>query len=558
MRKKTYTIGLDYGSLSCRGVLADTQDGRILAEAEFEYPHGIMESSLPDGTILSGEWFLQHPADYVEALEYIVPALLRRSEVDPQAIVGIGIDFTVGTMVPMDEQFVPLSENPQYASRHHAWTKLWKCKNADAQAERLAKICREQNRPYLGLCGGGVNPRWLLPKVIQVFEEDREIYDAADCFMEAADYVTSLLAGHPVCGSSAAASKTFWSKETGYPDEEFFRAVDEALAKLPQEKLMDHFPDCQYGFPGEKVGELCPEMAKRLGLYAGIAVSAPQMDAWAAVPGVGICAPGSMLLIIGTSSVAIALGQELRTVTGASACLPDAHYPGLCSFVSGQASVGDGFQWFIDHFVPGSYVQEAKEKGMNLHGYLTELASGMVPGQTGLLALDWLNGSQASLKTRYPSGLLLGMNLQTKPEHIYRALLESTAFGARKIMENYVKEGIPVEEIVASGGIAGKNALMMQIYADVLGKPVKVKHCTYASALGAAISAASAAGACTGYHCFSDAVEAMGSRQCSVYLPDEKNQETYNMLYAEYCALYDYFGQGENRVMDRLKVLKFT
>ena len=556
MKKKTYTIGLDYGSLSCRGILADTENGQILGEEVFDYPHGILESCLPDGTPVEGEWFLQHPGDYVDALEFIVPGLLKKSGVSPEAVVGIGIDFTVSTVVALDKQFRPLSENPQYASRLHAWTKLWKCKNADVQAERLAEVCREQNRPYLELFGGGVNPRWLLPKVLRVFEEDREIYEAADCFMEAADYVTSLLAGHPVCGCPAVASKTFWSRENGYPDAAFFRAVHGELEQLPKEQLMDHFTDCVFGYPGEKVGSLCAQMAERLGLCAGIAVSAPQMDAWAAVPGVGICAPGSMLLIIGTSSVAIALGYEQKEIPGASACLPDAHYPGLYSFVSGQASVGDGFQWFIDHLVPENYVQRAKEKGLNLHGYLTELASDMEPGETGLLALDWLNGSQAPLKTKHPSGVILGMNLQTKPEHLYLALLESTAFGARKIMENYRNGGIPVDEIVARGGIAGKNSLLMQIYADVLGVPVKVNHCSYASALGAAVSAASAAGEYTGYGSFSEAVDAMGSRRYSVYLPDEEHRKQYDLLYAEYCVLYDYFGQGKNSTMDQLAALK--
>lgn len=550
--KKKYTIGLDYGSLSGRGVLADTSDGSILAEAVMEYPHGIMDSHLPDGTSLKGQWCLQHPQDYMDVLDYVIPQLMERSGIDPGDVVGLGVDFTTSTVIPLDSDFKPLSSHEKYAGRPHAWTKLWKHHGAGEQARQLTSLCREQKLPYLDWYGGSISAECLMSKVLQVFCEDREVFEAADCFMEAADYMTSLLAGKPVFSGSIAAAKAMWSRRNGYPQETFFQGIDDSLKDLPQRKLMGHFPGCKVGYPGESVGGLCPDMARRLGLPEGIAISAPQMDGYAAMPGVGIMETGVMMMIIGTSTGIMVLSEEEKNVEGVMACLPDTFYPGVWGYASGQASVGDGFQWFIDNCVPEHYVREAERQEKNMHQYLTELASVLKPGQTGLVALDWLNGNKSCLGNSQLSGLILGLNLQTKPEHIYRALLEATAFGARKIQEAYEQAGILIREVTACGGIAGKNPLLMQIYADVLGKPIKASLCTQAPALGSAIYAAAAAGKEAGCVDIFDAVEKMGNRQYCMYFPKKENQRLYEALYREYRLLHDYFGRGQNRVMERL------
>ena len=540
-----YTIGLDYGSLSCRGVLADVRDGHIVAQAEMAYPHGILDRQLPDGTPLNGSWCLQHPGDYLEALGSIVPELLKTSGIPKEAVIGVGVDFTASTMIPLDRNFQPLCET--YPSRPHAWPKLWKHHGASAQADKLTAASR--NTDYLSWYGGKISSECLIAKVLQVFEEDRELYDAAHSFVEAMDYVTSLLCGTPVFGGSVAAAKAFRSRESGYPDEAFFASIHPGLAELPREKLMERYVNHKLAYPWEKAGTLCPEMAEKLGLCPGIAVSGPQMDAYAALPGLGIAKPGVMLLVLGTSTRVILLNDEKRPVEGTTACLPDTYYPHVWGYGSGQASVGDAFGWYVENCVPERYAIAAREKGISVHRHLTELAAALAPGESGLMALDWLGGNRSCLGNPNLSGMILGLTLQTKPEHIYRSLLEATAFGLRVILEAYRTAGVAVEALWACGGIPNKNPLLMQIYADVLGMPLHVSACTQAPALGSAIYAAAAAGCGDIFQM----VENMGDKRCRTYEPDPENKAPYDDLYREYQRLHDHFGRGENPVMEKLR-----
>lgn len=545
---KRYTIGIDYGSLSGRGVLVDVSDGSILAESVMNYPHGDLQT-MPDGTPLKSEWVLQDPNDYTAVLYSVVKSLLTQSGVCKEQIVGIGIDATSSTPLPLDGNFEPLCNNPKFRNRPHAWLKLWKHHAARPQAEQLAQICREQGRPYPDWYGGMISQECMLAKVVQVFQEDREVFDAADCFVEVGDYLVSLLAGKPVFSANSAAAKAFWDPELGYPDSDFFAAIDPELADLPRKKLMEHFPDrlvLSAGMPGAK---MCPEMAEKLGLMPGIGVSAFQMDAYAGMPGLGVCEAGTMLMVAGTSTAILLLSENAPIVEGVTARLKNTYYPGFWGYASGQASVGDGFQWFVDNCVPESYAAAAREKGMSLHSYLTELAAPLRPGQTGLLALDWFNGNKSVLMTSRLSGMFLGLTLKTRPEHIYRAMLEATAFGARKIVEAYEGQNVPVNSIVVCGGIAVKNPFMMQMYADVLKKPLAVSLCTQGPALGAAILGASAAGEGDIF----EATRRMCNRESKMYQPNPENIDAYEALYQEYSRLHDYFGRGENAVMDRLK-----
>lgn len=548
MSDKRYTIGIDYGSLSGRGVLVDVSNGAICAEAVKEYSHGIM-TCLPDGTVWEGEYILQHPADYRQVLDTVVPKLLEQSGVAKEQIIGIGLDCTASTVLPLRD-WRPLCEEPEFPAHPHAWVKLWKHHGAKPQAEMIQKVCAEQNRPYPDWYGGIISQECLIAKVLETFFVDRSVYDAADCFVEMSDYLTSLLTGKPVFGTSTLSAKAFWSKEQGYPDDAFFAAIHPDLAGLPQKKLMARFPDHTYGAPGDLAGTLCEEMAEKLGLCPGIAVSIPQMDAYAAIPGLGIAEPEIMMLMVGTSTAALLLSREFKKVEGVTACLPDTFYPGLWGYASGQASVGDGFQWFVDNCVPARYCEAAREKRVSVHTYLTDLASGLEPGDTGLVSMDWFNGNKSILANSRLSGMILGLTIHTKPEHIYRALLEATAYGCREVLEAYEKNGVPIREIVACGGIAVKNPFMMQMYADVLGKPLRVSTCTQAAALGTAIMAASAAGQGDLFA----AARRMGAGDFLEYQPDPAHQEKYEQLYSEYAALHDYFGRGENKVMERLTI----
>ena len=544
-----YVIGVDFGSLACRGILANVSDGRIVAADERSYPHGVLTERLPDGTPLVGSWCLQHPEDYMAVLDQILPQLRADSGVSVEEIIGIGVDFTASTVIALDDNFKPLCMT--HTSRPHAWPKLWKHHGAQTQAEKLTRLCQNAAPDYLRWYGGKISCESLIAKVLQVFDEDPELFRQTYSFVEAMDYVTGLLCGRPVFGGSVAVAKAMYSRKDGYPEQEFFAAIDPQLRNLAADKLMERYGDVVPAFPGEKAGTLCPEMAQRFGLMSGIAVSAPQMDAYAAMPGIGIAKPGVMLLVIGTSTGIMLLNKEQAQVEGVTACLPDTYYPGLWGYGSGQASVGDAFGWFIDRCVPEAYKKEADKRNISCHQYLSELAALYKPGENGLIALDWLGGNRSCLGNPDLSGMILGLTLQTKPEHIYRALLEATAFGVRIIVNAYRDAGVAVDEIWACGGIANKNPFMMQIYADVLGVPIHVSKCTQAPALGAAIYAAASAGAGTIF----EMAEVMGDRCCRIFEPNAAHSQIYNELFAEYKTLHDYFGNGGNSVMERLRLI---
>lgn len=539
-----YTIGLDFGSLSARGVLADTHTGEVRAQADFVYPHGILDHALPDGTPLGPRWCLQDPADYEDALFALVPALLRRSGVPAGQIAGLGIDATASTVIPLDGGFRPLCWNGAFAGRPHSWPKMWKHHAAAGQASDLAQIITRLNPGLLTPYGGAVSPEGLLPKVLQVFQEDPAVYDSAVCFMELGDYLTSLLAGEPVFSASLLRCKALWNGQ--YPVEAL-AALDPALGNLPG-KLMDRYPGRGAVPPGGRAGRLCSGMADRLGLPVGLALSPPQMDAYAAVPGVGIRTSGHMLLTLGTSAGMLCLGGGGTPVPGICASLPDTVYPGLTGYASGLASMGDGFQWFIDNSVPPPYHEVARVRGMDLYQYLSALAAPLAPGESGLIALGWWNGSKSCPVDGDLSGMLLGLTLQTRPEHVYRALLEASAYGARTILDAHGAAGVPVKDLTACGGIAGKNPLLLQLWADVLARPILVSRCTQAPALGSAVYAAAAAEIWS----LPEAVDRMGCREGKLYTPRPRESEAYLPLYAEYRRLADHFGGGADRLMARL------
>ncbi len=550
-----YTIGLDFGSLSGRGILADVSDGAIIAQAVCDYPHGVMNDHLPDGTVIPQGWALQDPKDYLLVLDTVIPALLKKSRIPPESIIGIGIDFTASTVLAVDKRNTPLCSFPEYAGRLHAYAKLWKHHGAQSEADQIEILAAKRKASFLSKYGGKISSECMLAKILQTYHEDPELYRATDHFVEAGDWISSLLSGREIRSSSIASCKMMWGKDAGYPSPSLLAELEPELAYL-EKKLIGTMGTPIYASPWEKAGMLSDEMARRLGLCPGIAVTAPQMDGYAALPATGATAPGQMLMMAGTSTAMLLLSQNEMCVPGVCAGVRDSGLPGYFCYAAGQASVGDCFQWFADNCVPASYTAMATKSNLNAHQYLTRLASEMSPGETGLIALDWWNGNKSCLVDANLSGLILGLTLQTKPEHIYRTLLEATAFGANMIIRNYEAHGISVDSITACGGIAEKNSLLMQIYADVLEKPVYVNHCKQTAALGSAIFAAAAAGkSAGGWSSIFDAVEAMADRRITPYLPCEKHSQTYRKLMDEYVLLHDYFGRHGNDVMKRLRSL---
>ena len=545
MPSVTYTIGLDYGSLSCRGILVSTADGTIMAEDEFVYPHAVIDHQLPDGTPLPPQWALQNPDDFRQALYHIIPNLLKASQVQPSQVIAIGIDSTASTVIPVTKDLVPLCEQPSFHNRPHAWPKMWKHHAAAAEAAEITAAAVAQKLPVVVKSGGAIGCESLMPKVLQIFHEDAETFQNTVSFFELCDWIVSLLAGREVRSTPLSTCKSMWTPQNGYPKGQPFDAITPKLA----------FHDGVHpviSAPGEAVGTLHPSMAQALGLSENTVITAGQMDGYAALPGNGVADEGTLMMMIGTSTADMILGREWKDIPGICAAMEDVNLPNFTNYAAGQACVGDMFKWFIDNCIPEKYAQEARRRGISIHAYLSELAAASKPGETGLVALDWWNVNKSCLNDSRLSGLIIGMTLATRPEHIYRALIEASAFGARKIIDNFREHGIPVHDIVACGGIALKNPFLMQIYADVIGMEIRTTTCTQTAALGAAIFAAAADGRRSGHHDVFSAIRAMGAKDTILYLPVIENVLQYDIIYRKYLELHDFFGKSHVSFMHGL------
>ena len=550
---KKYAIGVDFGTESGRAVLVDLEDGTEVADHVTPYPHGVIDERLPDSDVrLEDEWALQHPGDYLEVLFRSVPEVVRASGVAPADVVGIGIDFTACTMLPIDERGEPLCLKPEWKRRPHAWVKLWKHHAAQDEANRLNAIAAERGEPFLPRYGGKLSSEWMIAKVWQILNEDPEIYETADRFVEATDWVVFKMTGNLLRNSCTAGYKAIWHKRDGYPSRDFFRALDPRLERLVETKLRGEVVPL-----GTKAGGLLPEMAERMGLLPGTAVAVGNVDAHAAVPGVGVVTPGKMVMVMGTSICHMLLGTEEKHVDGMCGVVEDGIIPGYLGYEAGQSAVGDIFAWYVEQGVPAYVAEAARSEGVGVHEWLERRASAYRPGEIGLLALDWWNGNRSVLVDADLSGLIVGMTLLTKPEEIYRALLEATAFGTRKIIDAFEENGVPVEELYACGGLPQRNRLLMQIYADVTNREIKVAESKHTPAVGAAMFGAVAAGkAAGGYDSIVEAASRMARVRRETYRPIPENAAVYAELYREYVRLHDYFGRGENDVMKRLKAIR--
>ena len=546
-----YTIGVDYGSLSGRAVLVDVATGEELASSVYEYPHAVMETQLPDGTKLGHDWALQHPQDYLDVLSHTIPAVLKEAGVSNEDVIGVGTDFTACTILPVKADGTPLCFLPEYKNRPHAYVKMWKHHAAQDKANMLNEIAEKRGETWLKNYGGKISSEWAIPKIWQILDEDEEIYNAMDRFIEAADWIIWQLCGKETSNSCTAGYKAMFNKRLGYPSDDFFKALDPRLEHVIDEKFSRDITPL-----GGCAGYVTEKAAALTGLKVGTAVAIGNVDAHVCVPAVGIDGPGKMLAIMGTSTCHMMMGTTETQVPGICGVVEDGILPGFFGYEAGQSCVGDHFAWFIDNCLPASYYEDAEKQGMNIHKYLRAKAEVKKPGESGLLALDWWNGNRSVLVDVDLTGMMLGMTLQTKPEDIYRALIEATAYGTRMIVENYRENGIPVEEFYASGGISQKDPMTMQIYADVLNMPIKIAGSLQGPALGSAIFASVAAGKEKGgYDNIFEAARALGKVKDTVYTPIPENVELYNKIFAEYRTLHDYFGRGANDVMKRLKAL---
>lgn len=547
MRNK-YVIGIDFGTLSGRATVVRVSDGKEMGSSVAEYPNGVMDSRLTagDNQPLPPDFALQVPSDYLKVLGKIVPESVRKAEVPVDDIVGIGTDFTSATVIPTDKEGTPLCEFDEFKNNPHAYAKLWKHHGAAEQAERCIEVAEQRGEKWLGRYGGRISSEIVIPKALETLEKAPEVYNAMDVCVEAVDWIVWQLCGRHIQAASSAGYKALL-QDGSYPSKEYFAALNPKFASFIEDKYTA--PVMQLG---DRAGGLTEASAKLTGLNPGIAVSVGQIDAHVTAPAAQAIEVGQMTAIMGTSNVYIVNGTEARDIPGVFGITHGGISPGLWGYEGGQTGVGDIFAWIVDNIVPREYYEEAENQGISVHELLTAKAEKQEIGENGLLALDWHSGNRSILNDANLSGTLFGMSLTTRPEDIYRAYLEATAFGLRSIIENFVDHGVEINEVVGAGGLL-KNKFLMQMYADVTRIPLSISGCALAGSLGSAILGAVAAGE---YPDTYAAAEAMGSKIPNAYLPNEENSKKYDKLYAEYIKLHDYFGRGGNNVMHTLKQIQ--
>jgi L-ribulokinase len=542
-RSERVVVGVDFGTLSGRALVVRVSDGAELGTATHAYQHAVLDRALPDGTPLAPEWALQVAGDYLDVLRVAVPAALADAGVTPGQVVGIATDFTACTMVPTTDDGTPLSDLPRLADEPHAYVKLWRHHAAQGQADRLNELARKRSEVWLARYGGLISSEWEFAKGLQMLEEAPEVYAEMAHFVEAADWIVWQLCGTLSRNACTAGYKGIYQDGT-YPSREFLAELNPAFADFVADKI-----DRPMARLGDRAGSLSAKAAALTGLPEGIAVATGNVDAHVTAPAARAIEPGQMVAIMGTSTCHVMNGDVLREVPGMCGVVEGGITPGLWGYEAGQSGVGDIFNWFVTHSVPAEVRDEATERGLDLHELLTERAATQAVGEHGLVALDWHSGNRSVLVDHDLSGLVVGLTLATRPEDVYRALLEATAFGTRTIVEAFQGAGVAVKELVVAGGLL-KNPLLMQIYADVTNLPLSTIGSAQGPALGSAIHAAVAAGEYPDVHAAS---EVMGRLDRGRYVPIPANVKAYDALYDEYRTLHDYFGRGANDLMHRLK-----
>ncbi|HTL12430.1 MAG TPA: ribulokinase [Bdellovibrionota bacterium] len=538
--QKRFALGLDYGTESVRALLVDCATGDEAAQAVVPYTHGVMTERLPawePQRRLPPDYALQHPMDYIDSGATAVRQALRAA--GPGEVIGVGVDFTSCTILPVRKDGTPLALEAEFREDPHAWVKLWKHHGAQREADEINALARKRGEKFLRYYGGAISSEWMLPKCLEVARKSPAVYAATDYFVDAGDWVVQQMTGVFTRSTCSAGYKGLWNAETGYPSRDFLRELDPAVEHIAQKWVPDLVA------PGRKSGSVSASFAARSGLKAGTPVSAATIDAHSGVPGMGVYREGPLCIIMGTSSCHMALSSELKLFDGYAGVVKDGVIEGFHGYESGQSAVGDIFGWFVKDVL-----------GEISFSVITTKAARLEPGESGLVALDWMNGNRSVLMDANLSGMVLGMTLATKPEEIYRALVEATAFGTRRIVDAYQAGGIRVTELVVCGGIA-QCSFIVQTYADATGLPVRVASSQQTVALGAAIFGALAAGAqAGGFDSVEEAIVRMTRPPAMAVEPRNQYRETYDRLYGVYLRAHDFFGREEKGLMKELKNIK--
>ena len=547
---RKYTIGIDFGTLSARAVLVDISSGEVITDAVYEYPHGVMDTSLPSGLSLPADFALQHPHDYLEAFGKTISSVMEK--ISPDDVIGIGIDFTTCTLIPVKADGTPLCFDPEFENDPHAYAKLWKHHAAQPEADRLNEAAEKFAPEILKRLGGKTSSEWLFPKVMEVLERSPKVYENTACFIEGGDFISWMLTGKHTRSYVFASYKALYLHDAGYPSREMLRYLNPKLENVVEEKL-----SAPMVYTGEAAGYVDALSRERFGVNAdapwlkvGTTVACPEPDAHAAAPALGMSRSGDMFSIFGTSSNYMLISDEYKIIPGICGVVKDGLIPGFNAYESGLCCFGDHFAWVTKNICPLEYHEEAISRGMSDIQLISEKAEALAPGECGVIALNWWNGNRNTLVDASLSGMFLGMTLRTKPEDLFRAIVEANAFGTRVIIENFEKHGVRVDRMTAAGGITRKSPFVMQTLSDILGKPLCVSGYLHSSALGSAIYASVAA---KGHPSLEVACKAMADPCDTVYSPRPEAKAIYDKLYSEYLILHDYFGRGGNDVMKRLK-----
>ena len=550
-------LGIDFGTLSGRALLVNADTGEEVAWIDHPYKNAVIENKLPNSKKrLKPHTALQDPADYIAVLTKAVPKVMRLAEVRPEQVLGIGTDFTSCTMLPTLANGTPLCSQKKWRNNPHSWVKLWKHHAAQPEANDINRIGHKRGEEFITAYGGKYSSEWFFSKLLETVREAPKVYDAAERFIEAGDWLVWQLTGQEKRCLSAAGfkamrvSRTKNKRERTYPPKSFFKALNPRLANVINDKMESEIINL-----GCNAGGLTDKMAKMMGLLPGTPVAAANIDAHAAVPACSVTGTGKLVMIMGTSTCHLLAAKKGKQIEGVCGIVKDGVIPGLWGYEAGQSGVGDLFAWFVQNGVPNEISIAAKRLGIDIYQYLEQQAGKLKPAESGVLALDWWNGNRSVLVDADLSGLLIGQTLSTRPHEIYRALLESTAFGTRKIIEAFTSQGVAIDELIACGGLAAKNPLMLQIYSDVTGRPIKVAASDQASALGAAMYGAVAAKL---YSDINQASLKMAKVRKKVYKPKAANKKIYDQLFFEYTKLHDQFGRNPNSTMKVLKSLKNT
>ena len=529
MRK--HTIGLDFGTNSVRAIVVDTADGKAKGSAVFNYPHGDM------GVVIDPKdphVARQHPADYVAGIEFtIAEALKQAGAVVAATVVGIGVDATGSTPIPVDAEGEALALTPAFAENPNAMGWLWKDHTAHREAAEITAAAKTEHPEYLAKCGGTYSSEWYWAKLLRCARVDRSVFDAAYTWVEMVDWIPAVLTGTTApqrlkrCICAAGHKAMFNPSWGGYPAADFLASFDDGVLSGVRESL----PDTAVTV-ADTVGTLTAEWAAKLGLPEGVSVAGGAFDAHLGGVGSGI-KPGTMVKVIGTSTCDLAvlpLDHELDDIPGVCGVVPESILPGNYGIEAGQSAVGDIFNWYVHKLQPGGGVD---------HGQLNVAAETLKPGESGLLALDWHNGNRTVLVDQQLTGMVMGLTLHSSPGEIFRAWVEATAFGARMIRDRMVAYGVDINQVITCGGIAIKSPMLMQIYADVFDCPMLVSASEQTCALGSAMAGAVVGGV---YADFTAAAAAMTGIREKRYLPIPENVVVYERLFGLYKRLHDLFG----------------